>query len=165
MSLYRFFAKAGMPSKVPSQSNKEVENANASVKKLLEKVTSQSLRRPIRYNDYTPEERASIGKYAAENGIASAVRHFSRVGSKKVPETTARRLKTERMKELVKDGGVAGSTEENVTPIVNTLPTKAQGRPLVIGAELDTTVQEYINALRVAGGLPRPVSTKQLLWE
>ena len=145
-----------MPSKVPLLSDKEVENANASVKKLQEKVTSQSPRRPIRYNDYTPEERASIGKYAAENGIASAVRHFSRVGSKKVPETTARRLKTEylrRMKELVKDGGVAGSTEENVTPIVNTLPTKAQGRPLLIGAELDTTVQEYINALRVAGGV------------
>ena len=27
------------------------------------------------YNDYTPEERMSIGKYATENGIASAVRH------------------------------------------------------------------------------------------
>ena len=50
------------------------------------------------------------------------------------------------MKELVKDGGVVGSIEENVTPIVNTLPIKAQGRPLLIGAELDTTVQEYINA-------------------
>ena len=100
--------------------------------------------------------------YAAENGIASAVWHFSRVRSKKVPETTVRRLKTEylrRMKELVKDGGVSGSsgdsgsTKENVAPIVNTLPTKAQGRPLFIGAELDTSVQEYINALRVAGGV------------
>ena len=37
MSLYRFFAKAGMPSIVPSLSDKEIENANASVKKLQEK--------------------------------------------------------------------------------------------------------------------------------
>ena len=74
-----------------------------------------------------------------------------------MPETTARRLKTEylrSMKELVKDDGVAGSsgdgrsTKENMAPIVNTLPTKAQGRPLLIGAELDTSVQEYVNALK-----------------
>ena len=37
MSLYRFFAKAGMPSRVPLLSNKEIENANASVKKSQEK--------------------------------------------------------------------------------------------------------------------------------
>jgi hypothetical protein len=36
---------------------------------------------------------------------------------------------------------------------VNSLPTKAQGRPLLLGAELDKSVQEYINALRVAGGV------------
>ena len=40
MSLYRFFAKAGMPLRVPSLSDKEIENANASVKKLQEKVKS-----------------------------------------------------------------------------------------------------------------------------
>ena len=38
-------------------------------------------------------------------------------------------------------------------PIVNTLPTKAQGRLLLIGAVLDTSVKEYVNALRVAGGV------------
>lgn len=163
MSLYRFFAKAGMPTRVPSLSDKEIKEANTSVKNLQEKkVTSRSPSTPIRYNDYTPEERASIGKYAAENGIASAVRHFSRVGSKKVPESTARRLKTEylrKMKELVKDGGVAvgsgddGITEENAAPVVKSLPTKAQGRPLLLGVELDKSVQDYINALRVAGGV------------
>ena len=30
MSLYRFFTKAGMPSRVPSLSDKEIENANTS---------------------------------------------------------------------------------------------------------------------------------------
>jgi hypothetical protein len=148
---------------VPSLSDKEIKEANTSVKNLQEKkVTRKNPKTPTRYNDYTPEERASIGKYAAENGIASAVRHFSRVGSKKVPETTARRLKTEylqKMKELVKGGGVAGGsgdagiTEDNAVAVVKILPTKAQGRPLLLGAELDKSVQEYVSALRVAGGV------------
>ena len=143
MSLYRFFAKAGMPTRVPSLSEKEIKEANTSVKKLQEKNVagrSASTPGPTRYNDYTPEERASIGKYAAENGIVSAVRHFSRVGSKRVPESTARRLKTEylrKMKELVKDGGIRGGSdgvaEENVAPVVKSLPTKPQGRPLLLG--------------------------------
>ena len=41
------------------------------------------------YTGYTSEERAKIGRYAAENGPAGATRHFA------VPETTARRLKYE----------------------------------------------------------------------
>ena len=36
---------------------------------------------------------------------------------------------------------------------MKSLPTKAQGSPLLLGAELDKSVQEYINALRVAGGV------------
>ena len=48
-----------------------------------------------------------------------------------MPESTARRLKTEylrKMKELVKDGGIQGGSdgvaEENVAPVVKSLPTK-----------------------------------------
>ena len=41
------------------------------------------------YADYTPEDRAKIGKFAAENGPARATRHFA------VPETTRRRLRFE----------------------------------------------------------------------
>ena len=54
------------------------------------KATGRSPSTPIYYNDYTPEERASIGKYAPENGVASAVKHFFQVGSKKLPESTAK---------------------------------------------------------------------------
>ena len=94
VSLYQFFSKGSMPTRVPSLSDKEIEEANNSVKNLQEKITRKDPKTPTRYNDYTPEERTSIRKYAAENGIASAVRHLSRVGGKRVPETTARRLKT-----------------------------------------------------------------------
>ena len=45
-----------------------------------------------------------------------------------------------------------GAAEENAAPVVKSLPTKLQGRPLH-GAELDKSVQDYINALRIAGGV------------
>lgn len=50
--------------------------------------------------------------------------------------------------------GDDGITEENVAPIVKSLPTtKAQGRPLLISTEQDKSLQDYANALRVAGGV------------
>ena len=36
---------------------------------------------------------------------------------------------------------------------VKCLPTKSQGRPLLLGLELDEIVQDYIKSLRVAGGV------------
>ena len=48
-----------------------------------------------KYNEYTPEERGQIGKFATEHGPTKAVRHFSKLLSRKVPETMARRLKAE----------------------------------------------------------------------
>ena len=40
------------------------------------------------YTDYTPTDRAKIGRYTAENGPGRATRHFV------MPETTRRRLKS-----------------------------------------------------------------------
>ena len=63
------------------------------------------------------------------------------------------------MKNLVKDGSVAdgrgddGTTEENASPVVKSLPTKSLGRPRLLGAELGKSVQDYNNALRVTGGV------------
>ena len=36
---------------------------------------------------------------------------------------------------------------------VSSLPTKPLGRPLLLGQELDKAVQDYIEALRTAGGV------------
>ena len=89
-----------------------------------------------KYNDYTPEQCAQIGKYAAENGPTRAAKHFS------VPESTARRLKSEYLQQV----------GENASVPVQKLPTKPQG-PLLLGQALDTSVQEYIKALRTVGGV------------
>jgi len=38
-------------------------------------------------------------------------------------------------------------------PTVKKLPLKIQGRPLLLGVELDQTVQEHITSLRAIGGV------------
>ena len=90
-----------------------------------------------KYNNYTPVQRPQIGKYAAENGPTRAAKHFS------VPESTMGRLK----------GAYLQQVRENASIPVQKLPTKPQGRPLLLGQALDTSVQEYIKALRTVGGV------------
>ena len=72
-----------------------MKSANKMVKDSLEKGLSK-VRAPTsrgKYHDYTraPEQRAQIGKYAAENGPTKAAKHFSqrkqnrlRIDSKKI---------------------------------------------------------------------------------
>ena len=158
MALHRYFAKASVPTGVSTLSQKELGEANASVKRIQEEKVN--LRSRSKYIGYTPEERALIGKYAAENGTTNAVRHLSQVMSKKIPESTARRLKSEYLQKLKEVTNSARGTDrdddetgdENTVPLVKTLPTKVQGRPLLLGENLDRSVQEYIKALRAVGG-------------
>ncbi len=51
----------------------QLGEANKAVLELKEKVTAKR----GKYNHYTPEERARIGKYCAENGPTYASTHFS----------------------------------------------------------------------------------------
>lgn len=53
------------------------------------------------------------------------------------------------MEELKLKRKVDGGKDAAVT----SLPTKPQGRPLLLGKELDKAVQDYIEALRIAGGV------------
>ena len=80
----------------PLLTEKELKSANAKVKDCLKRELSKA-RTPMtrgKYNDYTPEQRAQIGKCAAENGPTRAAKHFSKLMSRNIPEPTARRLKT-----------------------------------------------------------------------
>lgn len=107
-----------------------------------------------KYNSYTPEERAQIGKYVLENGNSRAARHFSKVLHQQIRESTARRLKGEYERALAqKNNDPKGPVVGKHFTIVKGLPTKAQGRPLLLGQELDKAVQEYIEATRAAGGV------------
>ena len=96
---------------------------------------------------YTREERALMGKYSLENGNTRAARHFSKVLDRKVNESTARRFKDEYARAL------AQKKNDPEGPLVKCLPTKTQGRPLLLGQELDKAVQEYVEATRATGGV------------
>ena len=79
MALYTYSTRERLtcPTKV---SDKQVEITNAEVKRAQEEDASGR----GKYGEYTPEERAQIGKFAAEHGPAKAVRHFSKLLSRKV---------------------------------------------------------------------------------
>ena len=105
-------------------------------------VPTQESRKCGKYNCYTPEQRASIGKYAAENGPTKAARHFTKILGSSVNESTARKLRSEYLRELnaVKDG--------DLELRIDAIPKKSQGRPLLLGKELDGIIQEYIRGLK-----------------
>ena len=83
-----------------------------------------------------------------ENGPTRAARHFSNVLKKAVPEPTARRLKKEYLRKLAEN-----TRDENSPRTVTSLPTKPQGRPVLLGQVLDEDVQEYVRSLRAVGGV------------
>ena len=72
--------------------------------------------------------------------------------SRNVPEPTARRLKTEYLSKLRALREVQDVDDE--TPLtVKSLPTKEQGRPVLLGQALDKAVQDYITSMRTVGGV------------
>jgi len=52
---------------------KEAENADRAVATVLEAASKRG-----KYNSYTFEQKAAIGKYAFENGATAAVKHYSK---------------------------------------------------------------------------------------
>ena len=98
------------------------------------------------YNKYMPEERASIGKYTAENGSTKAARCFSKLLKRDINESTARKLRSVYLKELA--ASTKGDHSTASTSQIVALPKKSQGRPLLLGIEFDTIVQGYVRGLR-----------------
>ena len=73
-------------------SKTETEQVNECMRQTVDEEAEVSKKRRVTcgaYTDYTLEDRAKIGRYAAENSHPGATRHFT------VPETTGRRLKSE----------------------------------------------------------------------
>ena len=130
-------------------SEKDLRSANESVKKQDVDTPTRKVSRREKYNGYSPEQRAQIAKYAAENGPTRASRHFSKLWNTNIPESTVRRLKCEYLSQLKE---VRARGDEDEVPSALSLPTKRQGRPLMVGKVIDTAVQDYITALRAVGG-------------
>ena len=143
--MLRYFKKVEenpSQSGLPGLTLEEKQRASEEVRRITEKNSEKR----GKYNDYTPELRAKIGKYAAECGPTRASRHFTKELGKDVPESTARRLKkayVEKHKILTK--------RSDKNPQVTVLPKQSQRRPLLVGQQLDKSIQT--ESLRKAGGV------------
>ena len=72
--------------------------------------------------------------------------YFSKKLNIEINESTARKFKNEYERKLafLKEKSKLEGREDVCTPSVWTLPTKPQGRPLLLGQELDQKVQQFI---------------------
>ena len=95
------------------------------------------------YTKYSDSDGFRIGKYASENGSRKAAKHFSKEFS--INESTARSMK-EKYENHIK---LAAKEKRDATP---TLQVARQGRPLLLGEELDAKVLSYLKAVRSRGG-------------
>ena len=133
---------------VPSSS---IEAANNKVSELIanplesaswsksEIYPSQLKTKRQQYLILTPAKRYEIGKRAAENDIAASIRYYAQ----KYPELPLNKTTVRRVKNLYrlplstpsKSQGDSGNS------------CKKTGRPMLLGEELDTQVQEYVKHL------------------
>ena len=97
------------------------------------------------YLSITPTQKFSIGKRAAENGVTAMIRYYAKAFPdlllSNLKETTVRSLKNNYLASL--------KTDQDSKQLLG----KKQGRPLIIGVDLDQQVQDYIFYLRKEGAV------------
>ena len=140
---------------------KAIELANAEVEKVspLSKDEDKKTRGPraTPYLILSPARHFEVGKRAAEHGVTSMLRYFS----KKYPhlalkETTVKRLKNLYQIEVKRVASNHDGSSEDPLAAVHEFPHKKTGRPLLLGKDLDTQVQEYLRSLCKLG---MPINT------
>lgn len=103
---------------------------------------------------YSDTERARIGSYAHQHGVAPAARYYSRMLKVRVTDSTVRSIR-DVYREHLKFRRHCGITEP-----IRTLPEKARGRPLLLGNDLDKKLQLYVKKLRESSAV---VSSKVVM--
>ena len=164
MALFKYYKKTPtsttvapcLPTKMDSLSEAQLQKVNNHIWETVGDGAISCGKQRHHYNEYSAKERADIGKYAAENGATKACKHFIRTLGKTIPESTARRLKSEYLAALgrkIDDSHVDGTSKECQRVSVSALPKKVSGRPLLLGEDLDATVREFVESLRKVGGV------------
>ena len=145
MALHRYFKtteklpnpRGPLSKRVPSKS---IVSANEAVRRVIEDADSP---KPPRgpYVKFLPEQKAEIGKRAAEHGVAATARYYNKrfPGISESSVRTWRNAYTTELKKKRREGS------ENLT--VESLPEKKRGRPLLLGEELEMQVRAYLTAL------------------
>ena len=100
MSMLRFVKRDVCPSgRTCVFSQGDIEAAQKSISKTIDVASDKSHQRG-KYNSYTPEQWARIGKYAEENGATHAAKHFIAAWGISINKSMTRRLKSEYLMKL-----------------------------------------------------------------
>ena len=101
------------------------------------------------YSHQSATEKAAIGRYACENGVAATLRHFKRTKGITLKESSVRDWKKLYLSEVAAIQQSKVGTGEPVTIVE--LPEKPKGRPPLLGVKLDQKVQLLIKDIRLRG--------------
>ncbi len=94
-----------------------------------------------KYRTYSSSEKAHIAKFALENGVVKAAHKFS------INESTVRNFK----KMYIEERNRKRTAGEDYT-MIDTLPSKKRGKPLIVGERIDAAIQEYVLEVRRHNG-------------
>ena len=122
-----------------------IREANQEVMAMEVSTERAGKRKP--YKKINDSLRAKIAQYALQNGNATAVRKFSKEFDAPINESTMRSLKKSYVTAQEAQKRKAGE----VDVVLESLPPKKCGRPLLLSDNLDTQVQAYIRAFRAQG--------------
>lgn len=149
MALFKYFKREdALPQSTPLPAE-TLKAVNEQVKKELSKDSKRGS-----YIKLSSEEKATIAKYACENGVANAVRHFK---EKNLKTTSVSDWKKIYERELSKKKKYAASGEVLCVP---SLPEKPRGRPPLLGKKYDDMLRELIVSMRSRGA---PVGTSVVI--
>ena len=152
MVLLKYFAKSkSLPEPNSPLSSKlkpeTIDSANRKVSVLLASTGTSSVkddgsgrRSHCSYMKFTPEQKAQVARYALESGNKRAIVKCSKQWGGDLKERTVKRWMMKYMK------GLRKRKPTELLPI-KALPDRKQGRPLLLGDELDTAVQAYVESI------------------
>jgi hypothetical protein len=104
----------------------------------------------VSYDKFSPEEKAVIARATIDNGVTRTINKYNKdLHERKLKESTVWTWVTEYKRELQlrKESGI------HLTSAITALNCKRQGRPMLIGEELDSYTRDYIRELRRNGGI------------
>ena len=135
MALWKYFKReVKTPLLLPTGSLSSVISsggivaANKEVQRVMDTINDGTLLKRGPYEHFDDEERAQIGRYAADHGVAAAVRHYQKLfPTRKVKEISVHTWRNKYLQDL------QIRKEEGREMVVKKLPYKKRGRPLFLG--------------------------------
>ena len=121
-------------------------------KSVKEKLSGVTKDERCNYNNFKDGDRYTIGKYAAIQGTAAALRKFKKLLSHYRLHESSVRAKRENYYRSVKSASLSSSSSSSSSSPIKKLTLLKRGRPLLLGS-LEEKVQKLLVALRSKGGV------------